>query len=209
MRKNLKTRNQHIILMTCIVLLSVFTHSLRDIPKYYKNMAYVGSFNAIYYLLCRRHLVWDFAPNGIHWLVIRFIYTLIITPLIVLIFLSKMPRERVRQVSYIIRWTIIASIVEYVAHKKKLILYSHGWNIYWSGLIYVKMFVCSHLFSKRPLITLALSTVSTAFYILKFKVPILVNHRSKYFEPLVDFYYHTFLEDIFGDKKRKRRKLRY
>ncbi len=197
-----KKRNQHIVLMVSIILLSFFTNSIRDIPKYYKNMFYVSSFNLIYYLLCRRHLVWAFVPNGIHWTVIRLIHVLIITPLIALIYLSKMPGEFFRQIIYLIRWVLIASVVEYFAHKKKLIRFAHGWNVFWSSLLYIKMFVYSYLFSKRPVITLVLSLFSTVFFIVRFKVPLRRKHYSKYFDPLLDIYYHTFLKELFSNARR-------
>ena len=203
MRNKRKYRNQHILLILNIILLGVFSHSIRDLPKHYKSLVYVSSFNTIYYLLCRRHLVWEFIPNGVHWLMIRLVHVFIVTPLITLIFLSKMPSELFRQIIYLIRWVIIASVIEYLAHKKNLILYAHGWNIFWSSLLYVKMFVYSYLFNKRPFVTLFLSLCSTIFFALKFKVPFKMKHYSKYFEPLVDVYYHTFLEDLFSNKKRK------
>lgn len=58
MRKKQKVRNRHIVLILSVILVSIFSNSWREVPKYYKNMVYVSSFNAIYYLLCRRHLVW-------------------------------------------------------------------------------------------------------------------------------------------------------
>ncbi|MBM7660254.1 hypothetical protein JOC85_001021 [Bacillus mesophilus] len=199
MRKS-NNRNQHIVLVLSIILLSILSKSWRDLPKYYKNMIYVGSFNIIYYLLCRRHLVWEFIPNGINWLGIRLVHILIATPLMVLIFLSNMPRTLWRQLFHLIRWAVIASLVEYVAHKKRLILYAHGWNIFWSGTVYLLMFLYSHLFTKRPFITIILSLSSTLFFIIRFSVPFKRKHLSKYFGFGVDLYYHTFLEDLFNKR---------
>ena len=201
MRKKRKIRNRHIVLILIVILVTISSGSWRGIPKYYKNMVYVSSFNAIYYLICRRHLVWDFIPNGIDWWVIRVIHTIIVTPLLVLVFLTKMPNTLFKQFIYYIRWIIISFVVEYLIHKKHLILYAHGWNVLWSGLLYVKMFLYSHLFTKRPILTLVLSLCSSVFFIFKFNVPLKVKHFSRYFEPLVDLYYHTILVDLFTKKK--------
>lgn len=200
-KRNQKIRNRHIVLVLSIILMTILSNSWRDFPKYYKNMVYVSSFNAIYYLLCRRHLVWEFIPSGVNWWFIRIVHTIVISPLLVLVFLSKMPNTLFKQVIYYIRWIIISSFVEYLSHKKHLILYAHGWNVLWSGLLYVKMFMYSHLFTKRPIISLFLSLFSTVFFIFKFDVPLRLKHFSRYFEPLVDLYYHTFLGDLFAKKK--------
>jgi hypothetical protein len=189
---------QHIVLVLSIILLSILSRSWRDFPKYYKNMIYVSSFNILYYFLCRRHLVWEFIPNGINWLVIRLAHIIIVTPLLVLIFLSNMPRTLWMQFVHLIRWVITASLVEYLVHKKKLMLYAHGWNIFWSSSLYLMMFLYSHLYTKRPFITLIISLCSTLFFTLKFKVPFKRKHLSKYFGLLVDIYYHTFMEDLFS-----------
>ena len=164
MRKRNNTIH-HIVIVLSIILLSNLNKSWRDFPKYYKNMIYVSSFNILYYLLCRRHLVWEFIPNGINWLVIRLVHILVVTPLLVLIFLSNMPRTLSMQFFHLIRWVISASLVEYFVHKKKLILYAHGWDILWSSSLYLLMFLYSHLFTKRPYITIILSLGSTLFFI--------------------------------------------
>lgn len=203
MKKNRKGRNTHIFLVLIVLLLTLSSNSWREIPKYYKNMIYVSSFNGLYYLLCRRHLVWEFIPDtGVPWMLLRFVHTLLVSPLLVLVFLSKMPNTLLKQMMYFIQCVTICTAVEYFIHKKKLLQYSHSWNIFWSGILYFKMFLYSHLFTKRPAFTLSLSFCTTVFLIIIFNVPIRRKHVSRHFEPLLDLYYHTLLEDFFNDKKR-------
>lgn len=203
MKKRENVKSMHIMLVLSIILLTIYSKSWRDIPKYFKNMVFVSSFNGLYYLLCRRHLVWEFIPNGINWFLIRIAHSMVVTPLFVLIFLSKMPSTLFKKILHFIRWILVSSAVEHWIHKKKLILYAHGWNIFWSGVLYLKMFTYSYLFTKRPFLALFLSLYSTIFFIFKFKVPLRMKHFSRYFEPLVDLYYHTFLGDFFGRLRRK------
>lgn len=203
MRRKQKIRSKHIILVWSIILLTITSKSWRDIPKYFKNMVFASSFNGLYYLLCRRHLVWEFIPDGINWFNIRAAHSIIVTPLLVLVFLSKMPSTIFKKIIHVIRWITISSAVEYFIHKKHLILYAHGWNIFWSGVLYLKMFMYSYLFTKRPILALFLSLYSTIFFIFKFHVPLRIKHFSRYMEPLVDLYYHTFLGDVFGKMRRK------
>ncbi len=200
MNRKQKMRLKHIILILSILLLS--RNSWRDIPRYFKSIGYVSSCNALYYLLCRRHLLWEFSPMGIKWGLIRFIHVVIITPLFVLTFLSKIPHSLIKQIIYTIKWVITACIIEYFVHKQKLIIYAHGWNIYWTGLIYTLMLTFSSLFSKRPYITLFLSLCSTVFFTIKFHVPMKFRHVSEKFERFVDIYYHSCLEDLVYKFKR-------
>ncbi len=201
-KRKRKIRNRHIILILSVALISIINRSSGDIPKYYKNMVYVSSFNAIYYLLCKRHLLWESIPSGVNWFTIRVVHTFIITPLLVLVFLSKMPHTLLKQYTYIIRWSIVSTAVEYLIHKKHLILYAHGWSVLWSGILYFKMFVYSHLFTKHPRLTLFLSLCSTVYFIFKFKVPLKMKHFSRYFELLIDVYFHTPLVELFTKRKK-------
>jgi hypothetical protein len=202
MKTKRKNRNYHIILVLGIIFLSICSRSTRDIPKYYKNMLYASTFNAVYYFLCKRHLVWEFVPSGIHWLVIRLIHICIVTPLLVLTFLSGMPNSSWNQFKHYLKWVVIATCIEYLVHKKNLILYAHGWNVFWSSILYIKMFLYSHLFTKRPITTLILSFFSTVFFVHKLNVPLKWKHYSKYIEPLVDMYYHTSMEDLINMKRK-------
>ncbi|WP_078592835.1 CBO0543 family protein [Evansella clarkii] len=195
--KNKQIKGQAAIILL-IVLLNLFNKTWRDFPKYYKNIGYVGLVNIFYYYLCSRHLVWEFPPVGANWKLLRIMHIFFITPLLVLSFLSRYPSTLSKQFLHVIKWVTASSITEYIAHKQKLLQYKHGWTIFWSALLYLKMFMYSKLIVKRPLTTLFLSVCSVAFLIKKFKVPINKKHRlSKNCEWLTDCFYHSSLEDIF------------
>ncbi|MBM7571481.1 hypothetical protein JOC48_001977 [Aquibacillus albus] len=135
---------------------------------------------------------------GFNWKLLRAAHVIIVTPLLVLLFLSKYPKSLLERIAHIIKWVLGASSVEYVVHKQKMIQYKHGWNIFWSSLIYLMMFVYSSLFTKRPLLTCFLTVCSIVFFISKFKLPIKSKHPfSRRIDMLVDSFYHSFLEDIF------------
>ncbi|MGO4889859.1 CBO0543 family protein [Anaerobacillus sp. MEB173] len=189
---------KHFILILSIILYNLFRKSWRAIPKYYKSLVFVSIVNTFYYIVCKRHLVWEFMPVGINWKVIRVAHVIIVTPLLVLSFLSKFPQTLTKQVLYLMKAVFVASSIELLIHKNKLIQYKHGWNIYWTSLLYMKMFVYSYLFTKRPMITCVLTLCSTIFFIVKFKVPVTKKHVfSSRFDKWVDYFYHSFLEDVF------------
>ncbi|MBB5171955.1 CBO0543 family protein [Texcoconibacillus texcoconensis] len=191
-------KQKHLALILSLLLLNILRGSWRDIPKYYKNLTYVIFVNILYYLVCRRHLLWEFPSLGVNRLVLRVAYVIFVTPSIVLAFLSKFPKSPFRQILYISKWVIVSSMIEYFLHKRKLIQYKHGWNIYWSGLVYLKMFVYSSIFHKKPLIVWLLTFCSLIYFIVTFQIPVFSKHTfSRKFDRIIDYFYHSFLEDVF------------
>ncbi len=191
-------KQKHLILILSLIFINILRRSWRDFPKYYKSLAYVSIVNALYYCLCRRHLVWEFLPLGMNWWQIRFLHVFIVSPLLVLSYLANYPKSLLKQVIHLIQSVLVSTLFECYLRKKKMIQYKHSWNEFWTGLIYLKMYVYSYLFSKRPLTTIFLSICSMIFFIVKFKVPIKKKHVfSRKFDHLVDYFYHSFLEDVF------------
>lgn len=188
---------KHIVLILFVLVLSVCGKAWRDFPKHYKSLSYVTIVHMLYYKLCKRHLVWEFTPLSFNWRLLRIIHIFIVTPLLVLLFLSKYPKARWKQLCYLVKWVLSSSIVEYIAHKQKMIQYKHGWNIFWSSILYAMMYVFSSLFKKKPLLTCFLSVCSIVFFVIKFKVPIKSKQSlSRRFDTIVDCFYHSKLEDL-------------
>lgn len=191
-------RYKHLTLIIGILSLNIGMKTWRQFPKCCKSLIFVSFVNVVYYGICRRHLVWEFTPGGIHWKLLRVIHVTIVTPSIVLLFLSRLPKSLYRQIMYLISWVTAASVIELIIHKQKLIQYKHGWNILWSAFVYLKMFIYSYLFPRKPYLTILLSVLSNLFLVKKFKVPVGKKHRfSRHFGFLVDLFYHTKLEDLF------------
>ncbi|WP_374193845.1 CBO0543 family protein [Alkalihalobacillus sp. BA299] len=165
-------KQKQLLLLLPILLLTIIGRTWRDIPKYYKSLGYVSFFNSFYYYICKRYLLWEFPPYGFHWRLLRALHIFLITPLLVLAYLSSFPRSFSKKIVHLIKWTFISSLFEYFAVKQKMIKFKHGWNIYYSGLIYLKMYMLSYLHTKKPLPSWVLSIIFLIVCILKFKVPL-------------------------------------
>ncbi|MFV8829128.1 hypothetical protein [Alkalihalobacterium sp. APHAB7] len=163
-------RNQVLLLLFTIILATA--GSLKHLPKHYKELAYISFFNAFYYYICKRYLLWEFKPKDINWRMVRAAHTFITTPLVVLSSLSKFPQTLPKQIVHVLKWTFISAYLEHVIAQQKLIRFKHGWNIYWSALIYLKMYTYSYLHTKNALLTWVLSIWSAIFFILRFKIPL-------------------------------------
>ncbi|WP_216830667.1 CBO0543 family protein [Alkalihalobacterium elongatum] len=165
-----RKQEQELFLLLTIIFSTV--GSLKHLPKHFKELVFISFFNAFYYYICKRYLLWEFNPHGINWRGIRLLHTFVTTPLVVLANLSHFPNTFPKQVYHVLKWTIISTYIEHLAAKQKLIRFKHGWNIYWSAAIYLKMYTYSYLHKKNALLTWFLSLCTAVFYIIKFKVPL-------------------------------------
>lgn len=163
-------------LIVIIVFLNIVNKTWKDLAKYYKNLVFVIIINAFYYYLCKRHLVWEFRPGSLSWRWLRVYHTFVVTPLLILLYLSKLPSTLSKQIVYITNWVIGSFVAEYGLHKLKMIKFKYGWNVIWSGILYLKMYTYSHIFTSRPVTASILSLVSIIFLIFKFRVPITKRH---------------------------------
>ncbi|WP_431308862.1 CBO0543 family protein [Halalkalibacter flavus] len=160
------------IVILCILLLNIYLKTWKDIPKYYNNLAYTAFINALYNYIFKRHYLWEFLPDKWSWKNLTQIHTLIISPLLVLLYLHTLPREIFNKIIHLILWVFCLVIGEHFIVKKRLLVYKYGWNVLWSGLIYIQMFVFNYLYNKRPLIVWIFSALVTIFYMVKFKLPL-------------------------------------
>ncbi len=160
------------LLFGSIFLVSVYKKTWKGIPTYYKSLSYVSFINAMYYYLFKRHLIWEFNPGGMDWRVVRLVHIFLITPLLVLLFLSNFPKEFKKQVKYVSKWVFASTIVDWLLLKSNMLIFKNGWNTLWSGLIYLQMYLFSYLFLKRPFLVSGLSVISVVFYMGSFRLPL-------------------------------------
>ncbi|MFC0560050.1 CBO0543 family protein [Halalkalibacter alkalisediminis] len=156
-------KQKHITLIMLVVLLNVSKKSWKQVPKYYKSLAYVSFINAFYYYLCRNYFLWEFRPRKINRKWLRAVHILFVTPSLALLSLSSYPETLNKQIWHIGKWSFLSTFGEYIAVKMKLIDYRHGWNVFWSGIIFTILYVYSYLHTKKPMETWILSVVTLVF----------------------------------------------
>ncbi|GAE34758.1 hypothetical protein JCM9157_1835 [Halalkalibacter akibai JCM 9157] len=162
---------KQLVVVLTLCLFNLYRRTWTLVPKHYKSLAYVTFINAFYYYLFKRHLLWEFNPGNSNWRLVRAIHMIFVAPLLVLLYFSKLPTSNSRRIIYTFNAVILSALIEQVIAKRNLINYKHGWNVFWSGVIYLQMYVFSLLFNKRPILTWILSAFSVWFYIRKFKLP--------------------------------------
>ncbi|WP_218970523.1 hypothetical protein [Alkalihalobacterium alkalinitrilicum] len=93
-------------------------------------------------------------------------------PLLTLLFLSNMPNNLFKQVFYLSKWILTSVVVEWFGLKKfNAIYFLHGWNLAWSSLMYLLMYMFSYLILINPVLVGILSACSVVILMVKFKVP--------------------------------------
>ncbi len=168
----MKQKQKQSILLLFIICLNIFKGTWREIPQYKRGLLYISFLNSMYYYLCKRSLLWEFRPEGVRWELLRIVHIFIISPSIVLLFISDLPKSIPKKIVHLLKWVIYCSVTEYIILKLNMIRFKYGWNIYWSGLVYLKIFVYGYLYNKRPLLTFILSLFSAIFFTAKFKIPL-------------------------------------
>ncbi|NIK11724.1 hypothetical protein FHR85_001107 [Alkalibacillus almallahensis] len=169
----------HIIFSLLLLALNIRKKTWRNLPKYYHVLIYVSVFNCLYYVLCRDFPMWELKCKTLSARAVRILHILVVVPLLILLYLSNVPKSLSKQIVYICKWIIVSMFVEFIGQKLKLISFYNGWNLYWSILIYTKMYIYSMLMVKKPLLTWMISIVSTIFFLLMFKVPVKNNLKMQ------------------------------
>ncbi|MCT8137215.1 hypothetical protein H1D32_05345 [Anaerobacillus sp. CMMVII] len=100
------------------------------------------------------------------------IHIFLASPLVILLYLSKYPRDLKNQLQYNIWWIGLAMLFEVIAVKKQVLFFRRGWNFGWSFLLYIKMFIYSYFFKERKGLILFLSVLTTVVALKIFQVPL-------------------------------------
>ncbi|GAE35910.1 hypothetical protein JCM9157_3049 [Halalkalibacter akibai JCM 9157] len=165
-------RQRHVMLILFVFLFNLSKKTWRHVPRFHKTLVFVSFINAFYYYLCRNFLLWEFNPKGMNRKWLRAIHILFVTPAITLLSLSSFPSNLSKQILHVMKWTIGSTLIEYFTYRMRIMEYRHGWNVFWSGVIFFILYTYSYLHSKKPVATWILSFVTMFFFIAKFNIPI-------------------------------------
>lgn len=145
----------------------------RDWRKYYPSMLFASLGNALYEVLCYKYQLWQMEPNGLGYSMIPMLLLILIgMPLSTWIFLSKYPFQSLiyKQIVYVVIFIVLFIVLEYFSIKMGAITYHHGWNLGWSFLFVVVMFIVIRLHFTRPILALIISIPFALFLCMIFGV---------------------------------------
>ncbi|OLO37956.1 hypothetical protein BTR23_12400 [Alkalihalophilus pseudofirmus] len=161
-------------ILTLIVIIAVWVKGdYKGWQKYHATMLYYAIGNLTYNFLCANYLLWkldpDIMPNHS---MTEMLYTFIVFPATILMFLRHYPNTFKKQVIHNLIWIGLYVGIEYIFLLTDRIYYQFGWTLWWSALLVAVMFPMFRLHYKRPLLTYILSLIITIILIFIFDVPV-------------------------------------
>lgn len=145
----------------------------RNWEKYHLTMLFVVAGNLLYNFLTSNYFLWrldpDFLPN--HSLT-EMVYSFIIFPGTVILFLGNYPEGTRNQILHQIKWILIYIGTEGIFLLTGRIIYQYGWNFWCSLAFLCVMFPIIRIHYKRPLLAYLLSGVVAIVVLWIFNIPV-------------------------------------
>ena len=101
-----------------------------------------------------------------------YLFGFLIFPCVVILFLSRYPKGRMKQLAYLCAFIAVMSFVEIVLYSHGEIKYYNGWNLWWSILLYVGVFPLLRLHYKNPIWAWVILFALVAGGVFHFKIPL-------------------------------------
>ncbi|WP_218094927.1 CBO0543 family protein [Paenibacillus solanacearum] len=145
----------------------------KQASRFHATVLYMVAGNLLYFFLTTDYLLWAFVPD-LHLIPVftELLYTFIVFPCTVILFLSGFPDRRKEQVWRYSKWVALYAVMEAIYAWSGRIVYDHGWSWWCSFAFDVMMFPMLLLHSKKPGIAYVLSAFIIAALLLMFRVPI-------------------------------------
>ncbi|MGG0855267.1 CBO0543 family protein [Metabacillus fastidiosus] len=142
-----------ILVVAVYIILAYFFVDWKNWKSYYPTVQYYIICNLLYNFIFYNHSLWKYRAITVDWLnhtIIDITFTLIIIPVLIMIYLRYYPKRK-KQYVYIIIWIAFFTIIEYFFYKKELFIYENGWNIFWSCVFNLILFTVIRIHYINPL----------------------------------------------------------
>ncbi|WEG12080.1 hypothetical protein PU629_18445 [Pullulanibacillus sp. KACC 23026] len=162
----------HVAIALLTLLASLKWADWKNWRTYHASMFFIATGGLLYEFMVKDYSLWKFHPDILYGKeMVVIIYALITMPVSILIFLSHFPEKWSERVFYILIWSGIYIVVEWVMMIFGRISYSQGWHIWFSFLFDIIMFSIIALHQRYPFWAYLLSVGFVALLIKMFKVP--------------------------------------
>lgn len=148
-----------VIALAVILILAYYLVDWKRWNAFYPTIQFYIICNLMYNFIFFNHTLWAYKPRT-PWLNHTFIdlaFSLIIIPIILMIYLKHIPKMLKNVLFYILGWVMVFTVTEYFFQRAGLFIYQNGWGISNSAIFNVIMFSILGLHYKRPLYAIVLS----------------------------------------------------
>ena len=124
---------------------------------YYEYISFIGN----------KHL-WQFEKNFLSLFVTESMYTFVLYPCLIVMFLGNFPEERHKKFWRYVKWISLSFLIDALGKFYGAVQFSHGWSLAWEAFFYGTMYPMLRLHYKKPLVALFLSVFFVLFYLIIF-----------------------------------------
>lgn len=162
----------HIAITVWAILAAWHWGDWKNLNQYHATMLYMPFMNLFYLFLTSTYPLWRLQPDlGLPFTIVVALYSFIVFPCTVLIYLSHYPDPPKKQILHIIKWVVIYIGVEWVGNMLTRITYGHDWHLGWSFLFVLVMFPMLRLHYKKPILAYLVSFFVIVLLLYLFDIP--------------------------------------
>jgi hypothetical protein len=162
----------HFAVAVLTIIASLKWGNWKSWREYQASMFFICVGGLLYEYIVKENTLWKFYPDFLYGKEMTVIvYALITMPISILIFLSHFPGKWLQRMVYILFWSGIYILVEWILLVFKRISYQNGWKFWYSFLFDIVMFSVIALHQSRPFLAYILSLFITVFLINYFHIP--------------------------------------
>lgn len=141
----------HITITIWALLAALRWGDWKHLYEYHTTMLYMSTMNLLYFFLTFQYPLWEVQAHLIpSYTIVSLLYTFIVFPCTVILFLSNYPTTSIKKWIHIGKWIAIYIGIEWIGGLFGLIIYHHGWNLSWSLIFLCIMFPMLRLHHRRP-----------------------------------------------------------
>ena len=160
-----------IIAPLIMVAISLKWGDWKNWQRYYPTMLFFASGDFIYMLLTYNHPLWEFESPLLKTTLSELWISLVGHPATVVLFLSNIPKGRLKQALWVLFWIFVFTIIEIVSHWLGFCSYHNGWSVWWSVLFNCLMFPLLWIHYKKPVWALPIAIMMGILIISYFRIP--------------------------------------
>jgi len=166
----------YLLLAVCVwIILGVGYVDWKRWKEYYPTVLYYCLVNLLYEFLYYNHSLWTFrtaSSSILNHTIINLAFLSVINPIAIMIYLQRFPQKRMTKVVYVLAWSFLYWIIEFIFSQKGSFVYGNGWSIWHSAWFDPLMFIMFRLHFTKPLLALGVTLVIIAVFLSFFPVPL-------------------------------------
>ncbi|UPO90794.1 CBO0543 family protein [Niallia sp. Man26] len=162
----------HVAITLLTIIASLKWGDWKNWRKYHASMFFISTGGLLYEYIVNENTLWKFHPDFLysHEMIVV-IYALITMPISIFLFLSHFPEGWLKRIIYIVVWSVIYIVIEWILFLTGRISYQNSWQFGYSFLFDLIMFSVIALHQQKPGRAYIISIIVIVFLILWFDVP--------------------------------------